>query len=257
MTAHGAAGLLVAGRRTRGDGRDEEVRPLHVLGSATDDPTEQAGRLQRSAAEMQLRRRWAEAEALAGRASSLLAGQPDGPALGRTCQALAGTLDDLGDHVQAEALYRRAAAIFSQLPTGGIDDGARIRCARGLAANLRLQHRSEEANAILLAALALAEQLLGPSDVDTLATMTGLGVLCEKLGRPEEAEELYRQALVRAEASPRSEPEEVAGIAAALAGLLQRRGRERRSEGGDVGRLQGDENLVADVAQLDHPTGLG
>jgi tetratricopeptide (TPR) repeat protein len=185
---------------------------------------EQAGRLQRSAAELQTRRRWAEAEALARRASSLLSGEADGPAVGRACQALAGTLDDLGDHVQAEAFYRRAGAILSAVPIGGLDDNLRIRCARGLAANLRMQHRSEEARAILIAALALAEQLLGPSDGDTLATMTGLGLLCEGLDRAEEAEGLYRQALVRAEAANCPEPDEVAGIAAALSGLLQRRG---------------------------------
>ncbi len=192
--------------------------------SASDNPTERAGRIQRSAATLQHLRRWAEAEALAARACSLLAGQPDGPALGRTCQELAGTLDDLGDHVQAEALYRRAGSILSGLPTGDSDGTVRIRCARGLAANLRMQHRGEEAGPILVAALALAEQLLGPSDVDTLATMTSLGLLFEGLGRVEEAEDLYRQALVRAEASPGSDPDEVAGIAAALAGLLERRG---------------------------------
>ena len=195
----------------------------YLLDPATEDGTEQAGRLQRLAAELQALRRWAEAEAVAGRASSLLAGEPDGPALGRTCQALAGTLDDLGDLTGAEALYRRAGVIYSGLPTGGADDILRIRCARGLAANLRRQARREEADAILVAALALSEQLLGPSDVDTLATMAGLGLLWEGLGRLDEAEDLYRQALVRAEASVGSDPYEVAGIAAALAGLLQRR----------------------------------
>jgi tetratricopeptide (TPR) repeat protein len=222
------------------------------------NPTEQAGRLQRSAADMQTMRRWAEAEALAGRASTLLAGQPDEPAVGRTCQALAGTLDDLGDHTQAEALYRRAGAIFSALPTGGADDIARVRCARGLAANLRKQHRSEEADAILVAALGLAEALLGPSDIDTIATMAGLGLLWEGLGRLDEAEELYRHALVRAEVTAGSDPDEVAGIAAALAGLLQRRQLlPPRSGLRDIGLLQGDEHLVGDVAQFDDPAGLG
>ncbi len=158
----------------------------HVADAAI-DAMEQAGRLQRSAATLHQLRRWAEAEALASRAYSLLVGQPDAPALGRTCQALAATLDDLGDHVRAEALYRRAAAIFSGLPTGIPDDVLRIRCARGLAATLRVQRREDEAAAILVAALALAEQLLGPSDVDTLATMTSLGLLCEGLGRLDEA----------------------------------------------------------------------
>jgi tetratricopeptide (TPR) repeat protein len=193
-------------------------------GATADSLVEQAGRLQRSAAELQARRRWAEAEALAGRASAVLASQPDVPAVGRACQDLAGTFDDLGDHVRAEALYRRAGAILCGEPTGGPHDLVRIRCARGLAANLRMQHRGKEADAILVAALALAEQLLGPTNVDTLATMAGLGLLWEGLGRIDEAEEVYRQALVRAELADRPDPDEVAGIAAALSGLLQRRG---------------------------------
>lgn len=187
-------------------------------------PTEQAGRLQRTAANLHARRRSAEAEALAGRALSLLAGEPDAPEIGRICHALAGTLDDLGDRAGAEALYRRAGGIFSMLPTGGPDDSMRIRCARGLAANLRLQHRGKEADAILVSALALAEQLLGPSDIDTLATMTALGRLWEGLGRLDEAEDLYRQALARSEPVTGDDLDGVAGMSAALAGLLERRG---------------------------------
>jgi tetratricopeptide (TPR) repeat protein len=186
-------------------------------------PVEQADGLQRTAAGLHARRRWAEAEALAGRARSLLAGEPDAPQLALICHALAGTLDDLGDRTAAEALYRRAGTIFSTQPTGGADDFMRIRCARGLAANLRLQQRGQEADAILVSALALAEQLLGPSDMDTLATMTALGRLWEGLGRLEEAEDLYRQALARSELAPGDDLDGVAGMSAALAGLLERR----------------------------------
>jgi tetratricopeptide (TPR) repeat protein len=153
----------------------------------------------------------------------LLAGEPDAPEIGRICHALAGTLDDLGDRAGAEALYRRAGGIFSMLPTGGPDDSMRVRCARGLAANLRLQHRGKEADAILVSALALAEQLLGPSDMDTLATMTALGRLWEGLGRLDEAEDLYRQALARSESATGDDLDGVAGMSAALAGLLERR----------------------------------
>jgi len=221
------------------------------------DGTEQAGRLQRSAADLQAHRRWAEAEALAQRASAILAGQPDRPAVGRACQDLAGTFDDLGDRTRAEALYRRAGAIFASLPTGGADDIVRIRCARGLAANLRMQARSAEADAILVAALGLAEQLLGPSDIDTIATMAALGLLWEGLGRLDEAEELYRHALVRAEAAAGADANGVAGIAAALSGLLERRQLVPPHSGlRDIGRLQGDQDLVGDVAQLDDPAGL-
>ncbi|HEX3622853.1 MAG TPA: tetratricopeptide repeat protein [Acidimicrobiales bacterium] len=187
------------------------------------DRGEQAGQLQRCAAALQSRRRWAEAEAVAGRASALVEHEPDAPALGRTLQALAGTLDDLGAHGRAETLYRRAATILSALPPEGPDDAVRIRCARGLAGNLRMQSRYDEADVILTAALALSEQLLGPSDVDTVATLTALGLVCEDRRRPEEAEELYRQALARAEGGAGCDPDEVAGIAAALSGLLERR----------------------------------
>lgn len=189
------------------------------------EEAEQAERLQRSAAGLHSRGRWAEAQALATRASTLLDAEPDRPALGGTLQALAGTMDDLGDHAVAERLYRRAGTILATETPGGLHDGLRIRCARGLAANLRMQHRAEEANVVLIAALALAEQLLGPTDVDTLATMTALGLLCEGLGRADEAEELYRHALARAETSHAPDPDEVAGIAASLSGLLERRRR--------------------------------
>jgi tetratricopeptide (TPR) repeat protein len=194
-----------------------------VLDPASGGPTEQADHLQRTAATLHARRRWAEAEALAGRAASLLAREPDAVQLARICHALAGTLDDLGDRAGAETLYRRAGAIFSTLPTGSTDDVMRIRCARGLAANLRLQQRAKEADAILVSALGLAEQLLGPSDTDTVATMTALGCLWEGLGRLEEAEDLYRQALARAESAPGNDLDGVAGMSAALAGLLERR----------------------------------
>lgn len=190
---------------------------------ARSEATEQAGHLQRTAAGLHARRRLAEAEALAARAGALLAGQRDAPPLGLVCQDLAGTLDDLGDRAGAEALFRRAAGIFSALPTGGPDDSMRIRCARGLAANLRLQQRDKEADAILVAALALAELLLGPCDTDTLATMTALGRLWEGLGRLDEAEDLYRQALARSELAAGDDLDGVAGMAAALAGLLERR----------------------------------
>ena len=194
-----------------------------VLDPTSGGPTEHADRLQRTAAGLHARRRWAEAEALAGRALSLLAGEPDAPQLGRICNALAGTFDDLGDRARAEALYRRAGTIFSTQPPGSADDFMRIRCARGLAANLRLQQRGNEADAILVSALALAEQLLGPSEMDTLATMTALGRLWEGLGRLEEAEDLYRQALARSESAPGADLDGVAGMTAALAGLLERR----------------------------------
>lgn len=194
-----------------------------VMAPASGGPTEQADRLQRTAAGLQARRRWAEAEALAGRARSLLAAEPDAPQLARICQALAGTLDDLGDRAGAEALYRRAGTILSTLPTGTSDDSIRIRCARGLAANLRLQQRGKEADAILVSALALAEQLLGPSDIDTVATMTALGRLWEGLGRLDEAEDLYRQALARSESATGDDLDGVSGMSAALAGLLERR----------------------------------
>lgn len=194
-----------------------------VLAPTTGDLTEQADHLQRTAAVLHTRRRCAEAEALAGRAVSLLAAEPDAPQLGRVCHALAGTLDDLGDRGGAESLYRRAGAIFSTVPTGSAEDFMRIRCARGLATNLRLQQRAKEADAILVSALALAEQLLGPSDTDTLATMTALGRLWEGAGRLEEAEDIYRQALARSESATGDDLDGVAGMSAALAALLERR----------------------------------
>ena len=102
---------------------------------------------------------------------------------------------------EGEDLYRRAAAILLDLPTGGPDDVERIRCARGLAANLWEQDRAEEAGAVLAAAMAMAEILLAPDDADTLLTMTSLAQLREHQGQPEEADLLYRQAVARVHAA--------------------------------------------------------
>jgi hypothetical protein len=75
-----------------------------VLDPASGGPTEQAGRLQRTAASLHARRRSAEAEALAGTARSQKAGEPDAAEIGRISHALAGTLADIGDRGGAEAL---------------------------------------------------------------------------------------------------------------------------------------------------------
>jgi hypothetical protein len=66
-----------------------------------------------------------------------------------------------------------------------------------LAANLWAQHRDGEAEQVLVAALTLAEGLLGPDDIDTVDTTVQLAALLEQLGRKDESAALYRQAFER------------------------------------------------------------
>ena len=54
---------------------------------------------------------------------------------------------------------------------------------------------------MLVAALTLAEGLLGPDDIDTVDTTVQLAALLEQLGRKDESAALYRQAFQRSGAA--------------------------------------------------------
>ena len=86
---------------------------------------------------------------------------------------LAVIVDGLGALVAAEALHRRAALLLT-LHQGASVNRLRVEWACSLATNLAAQRRSTEAEAVLLAALALAEALLGPHDRQSAITRSHL-----------------------------------------------------------------------------------
>lgn len=87
---------------------------------------------------------------------------------------LATILEDLGAVVAAEALHRYAGVLLTALPYEVSVDHRRVEWACCLAANLLSQQRRAESEQVLVAAVALAEALLGPDDADTWAAKARL-----------------------------------------------------------------------------------
>jgi len=90
------------------------------------------------------------------------------------CHRLAAILDSLGALSTAEALHHRAGVLLAAVPVGRPLDRQRVQWALCLADNLEAQDRTAEAAAVLWAARALAEGLLGPDDPETTAVRARL-----------------------------------------------------------------------------------
>lgn len=102
------------------------------------------------------------------------AASQDGPEAAEICHGLATILDGMGALSAAEALHHRAGVLLAGVPVGRKWDRQRVQWALCLADNLTAQHRSAEAAAVLRAAEALAEGLLGPDDPETASVKTRL-----------------------------------------------------------------------------------
>jgi len=172
-----------------------------------------------------------EAEAAARRALALFEAPPAAASRrAAACDELAAILDCAARHLEAEPFHRRAAELLVMLPPGIGFDRTRLRCARGLAANLAAQGRLLEAHDILVPALAYAQQLLGTHDADTSATLADLAATCDSLGRGGEAEVFYRDALADFEAVWPANALHTAVAAARLSRLLAAAGRFQEAE---------------------------
>lgn len=103
------------------------------------------------------------------RAMTLLseAASQEGAEAAEICHGLAAMLDRIGALSAAEALHHRAGVLLAGVPVGRSWDRQRVQWALCLADNLTAQQRLAEAAAVLQAARALAEGLLGPEDPDT------------------------------------------------------------------------------------------
>ena len=98
----------------------------------------------------------------------------DGAEAAEICHGLATLLDGMGALAAAEALHNRAGVLLAGVPAGRPLDRQRVQWALCLADNLEAQHRSAEAAAVLRAARALAEGLLGPDAPETTVVRTRL-----------------------------------------------------------------------------------
>jgi len=114
--------------------------------------------------------------AAVARALTLLseAASQEGPEAAEICHGLAAILDRLGALRSAEALHHRAGVLLAAVPVGRPLDRQRVQWALCLADNLEAQYRTAEAAAVLRAARALAEGLLGPDDPETTAVRARL-----------------------------------------------------------------------------------
>jgi hypothetical protein len=110
------------------------------------------------------------------RALTLLgeAASQDGADAAEICHGLATILDGMGALSAAEALHHRAGVLLAGVPVGRPFDRQRVQWALCLADNLTAQQRLAEAAAVLQAARALAEGLLGPDDPETASVRSRL-----------------------------------------------------------------------------------
>jgi hypothetical protein len=98
----------------------------------------------------------------------------EGAEAAEICHGLATILDRMGALSVAEALHHRAGVLLAGVPVGRQFDRQRVQWARCLADNLTAQQRPAEAAAVLQAARALAEGLLGPDDPETASVRSRL-----------------------------------------------------------------------------------
>jgi tetratricopeptide (TPR) repeat protein len=177
---------------------------------------------------------------------------PGDPDVANVLVLLAGCLDDLGEHDQAEPLLRRAVGLLADLPAALPDDGddldrLRLHAFRGLAANLRHQGRYAAAEANCLAALRLT---FHRADPDRAATLNELGVVYKYAGRFDDAEKCYQRALAAAQSATDRDVQQLATLHHNLAGLAHSRGRWA------IGEIHGRRSVALRAAALgpDHPT---
>jgi tetratricopeptide (TPR) repeat protein len=174
--------------------------------------------------------KYAEAELLLGRASSLLE-RSAGPARLNyaDCLSKLAILDhDRARYPDAERLYHKAIDVWQQVRSPDDPDVAMIR--GGLAAALRDQGRHAEARVILTRAAEIIERSKGPDSLGLSYLLSNLGRLESAEGREEKAESLHRRALsIREKVLGLSHPE-VAMVLGRLAEVAFKLGRYDEAE---------------------------
>jgi len=127
------------------------------------------------------------------------------------------------DLVAAEKLYREALVLLEQPPRGA--DEAIINLRTQLAGLCYRQSRFDEAAEFYRSVLSLEVSLLGETHPDPLGTMSILGGLELKRGKPVEAEALFRRQLKGVQKLHGAEKRETSSVLDNLADALEQQGR--------------------------------
>lgn len=128
-----------------------------------------------------------------------------------------------GELEVAERCFRDALAAAQQ---GSAGLAAVAACRNNLGAVLRTRGRLQEAEAELVEALRLREELSGPESQRIAQTLTSLGDVWGRLGRTREAEEAFRRAIGIRKVKLDTARREVAHLLGYLGDLVERAGRD-------------------------------
>lgn len=145
----------------------------------------------------------------------------DDPLIAETLNGLGVVHKFQGRYDEAEPLYRRALAIAES--AGLVDDTATLFHNLGGLAHSRGDFAAGEP--LARRAVALREAALGPEHPATAADRAAWGALLEGLGRTDEAERAYADALRVFEAQLGTRSLEAASALTALGGVQQQRGK--------------------------------
>ena len=146
-------------------------------------------------------------------------------------ETLAKVLDAIGAVLEAEPIHRQAVEAAEDLLAAKKTVLPLMGALSGLAANLRVQHRFDEAERCLQRALALGEVYRNElSPPEAVGLLCDLGSVYREAGRLAESEATYRRARTAIETKLRQDHPEAATLYHQLALLEQKRGRHEAGE---------------------------
>ncbi len=153
---------------------------------------------------------------------------PDHPNLAYTIENLAVVQNNLGNHLESEALHLRALEIREK--TLGTEHPDVALSLHGLATVCRHQARYDEAEALLKRAAAIWEKTLDPGHPHVAHGFNGLALVYREQGRYDEAEALHLRALAIFENAVGQDHIYVATCLHELARLYRRQDRDDEAE---------------------------
>jgi tetratricopeptide (TPR) repeat protein len=193
------------------------------------DPVDEAVRLLDEADAERAAGRLARSRAAAERALAIVEAECGGahPDVANALLMVGGCAEDGGEYGVAEECYRRAAGIMEGFADEPDEVIQRLRVQAGVAVGQieRVLGHLDAAYTTLTAAVAMAEERLGPEDPETATALNALGIVCKYAGRFEEGEAVYQRALATVEATSGPMSNDAASVWHNLGGLAFDAGR--------------------------------